>query len=414
MARADTVTKLPLDRWAEFMGINPIHFNQCNIPALQNAVCGSGWFQRDWQDTDRVSREQLAHAISQAEEMIESFLGFRLLPSWEVEEYHSFEARPLRPEFYNLSARDVRGRNTGIRLDWGYFISGGIEAKSLVQANRTIAWTDEDGDGYEDTGTVTATVTAGQDECEIEVYYPGKSGDDSWRIREAVVSISGTTATITFKRERCLLEEFTSGFDVRAQDYTDDTKFLTEVDVYRHYNDPQTQATLLWESNGCDCNTADCPQCGFNAQTACIRVRDDDRMSFVGVSPGEWDATNEQFTALTLDVKREPDAVKVWYRAGWRNKRLSCPNDQMDRDLAFAVSVLAASMLDRKICDCRGPHEAIARWQADTAFIKGATEMKQVKPQDCPFGTRAGAVEAWRRINRPGVQKAKIGRAILT
>lgn len=414
MARAETVTKLPLDRWAELVQLNPIHFNQCHIPSQQNnQACQGGWFQRDWQDTDRVSREQLASTIAQAEEMIESQLGYRLLPTWEVAEYHSFEGRPNRPEHYNLSGMDVRGRRTGVKLDWGYFVTGGIEAKTLIDDALTITWSDENGDSFKDKGTVVCTVDADTLQCEVELFYPGHAGDARWRIRPITVSIVGITATITFKRELAVLEDLQSGYDVRGVDFTDDAKFLTTVDAYRHYNDPSTQVTLLWENGGCGCLSGACGSCTFNAQTGCLRVRGDDRQSFVAVSPALWDADTDSYSALSPAVGAEPDAVTAYYRAGWRNNSLACSSDVMDLDLAIAVAVLSASLLDRKVCDCRGTEEAVARWQHDTAVQSGATEVKRSVAKSCPFGTTAGALEAWRRINRPGVQKARIGRAIL-
>jgi hypothetical protein len=44
------------------------------------------------------------------------------------------------------------------RASRGYIIGGGIEAWSVIQAGRTVAWSDSDGDTYKETGTVTATL----------------------------------------------------------------------------------------------------------------------------------------------------------------------------------------------------------------------------------------------------------------
>ena len=48
MARARTVTKLSLDRWAQIIGINPLHFSQVQIEPP--TVCAQPWMQYEGQD----------------------------------------------------------------------------------------------------------------------------------------------------------------------------------------------------------------------------------------------------------------------------------------------------------------------------------------------------------------------------
>ena len=347
--------------------------------------------------------------------MIEGYLGYRVLPTWEVEEYHSFEARPYRPEDYNLSATDVRGRSTGIKLDWGYFISGGIEVLTLLDDGLAIAWSDEDGDTQDETGTVTLAMAVEPDLDTVEAFYPLKNGAQAWRIQPIVATWAAGVLTVTFKRELAVLESLIETAVPRGVDYTNDANFLATVDLYLRANDPSQHVTFQWEAGGRGCGALSCPSCGFNTQTGCIRARDDDRLSFVSMHPASWDVDTEQFDAVSWAVGREPDSARVWYRAGYRDRRL--PANEMDRELAYSVAILAASLLDRKVCDCKGIDEGIAKWQQDLAFAGGATQLAKSVMTDevkaCPFGTRAGAVEAWRRLNRSGGQKARIGRAIL-
>jgi hypothetical protein len=84
--------------------------------------------------------------VQLAEQMITGALGFSPAPDWVVE-----DAVPVawsRQMPWRVSARASRG----------YIIGGGIEAWSVIQAARTIVWSDSDGDTYKETGTVTATL----------------------------------------------------------------------------------------------------------------------------------------------------------------------------------------------------------------------------------------------------------------
>jgi len=75
MARAETVTLLPLDRYAELMMIPLTHFNQLAGPkAPQTGGCDDVWDQDD--------REELAWVIAQAEEMIAHELRFWPAPKF--------------------------------------------------------------------------------------------------------------------------------------------------------------------------------------------------------------------------------------------------------------------------------------------------------------------------------------------
>jgi hypothetical protein len=94
MAIARTRTMLSLDRFANVMGISPVQFNGCGsvqlssgnqIFPIKNGM-ESIWPQFDYQATDRVSREQLAVLIRNAEHEISSFLGFYPTPVWVEDE----------------------------------------------------------------------------------------------------------------------------------------------------------------------------------------------------------------------------------------------------------------------------------------------------------------------------------------
>jgi hypothetical protein len=407
MAFAELVTKLPLDRWAVHMGINSLHWNGVQIPAIEKTLCDSAWCTWEWQSSDRVSREEVARAIAQAESDIERYVGYRLLPSWEVDEWRATD-RPYRREMSFAGSTGFRGYGRSVEAKWKWFITGGIRKQDLVDAAAAIIYSDADSDSYDETAIVTVTVVAGTLPCELAVYYPGKAGAERWRIRPIAVSITGTTATIAFRREQCVLEalwdELTTSWS--AVDGMVDANFLDEVDVYRITNDPSTQATLVWEPGGsCSCNGTGCTACTFNVQTACLHLRGEPRLAFLAYNAAEWDAVDEEFDSRALSVGRNPDAVRLFYRAGYESPLVDCPYTEMDSELERVIAIYAASMLDRPPCGCA--EQQWERWAKDLGFVGGASELASynLSAQDLnnPFGTRAGAVFAWKWASREGV-----------
>lgn len=407
MSISTVKTKLPLTTWARILGIHPLHFEQVSFtPGNRSAaVCDGGLLQYDWQAADQVSRTQIAQAISDAEAMIERALGYRLLPTWEVDEWQMV-GRPFRRENVNYNGRSIPFFRSSSPVRWKNFISGGIEAKTLIEAGAAITWSDADGDGQDDTATVTVTVASGTSACEIEAFYPGHSGSYAYQIRPITVSVSGTTATITFKRELAVLESILESLSPASAEWTDDADFLDEVDVYRHYNDPQTQATLLWEpSSSCgQCDSAGCTACAYATQTACLILRSTPRQGMIAWTPATWDADDETFTVAQLAQGRSPDMMRVYYYAGLRDRDLTCPTVEMDSAWARVVTYLSLSLIDRPACQCTSDVWDYWREELDMGKTEAAVRLSRN-----PFGRTRGARYAWDRVNDPEQAVVRFG-----
>lgn len=396
MARASTPTKLPLATFAKYMGFHPLHFEQ--VVYGPQTHCDNVVFQHEWQTADKVSREEIARAIAEAEEKIENALGYRIVPSWEVDEWR---ATPQQISRY------LNNHSNIVQASWGYMISGGIKSSTVVEAAADIVYTDEDSDGYFETATVTVTTVAVDPE-EIHVFYPGKDGDQTWEIRPVEVVIASGTATITFRRELAVNPDLFDRLDIEDAEAvgTDDADFLSTVDVYRIYNDPQTQATLMWEPYAglCGvCNGSGCESCAYYVQTACLMVHGDPRQSILHYTPADWDSEDEVFTPATWMAGRNPEIVRLYYYAGWRNKSLRYTN-RMDPQWERTVAYMAAALLDRPPCDCvKGNWE---RWRQDLTLVAGSADgsvglgffRNPEGALDNPFGTTRGEVNAWRQV----------------
>lgn len=425
MARATARTHLPLDTWARILGIDPRHFNQVTIPDIKPVnTCDDVWVQHPWQNISQVSREDVGIAVRQAETDLERFLGYRLLPTWEVDERQMF-LNPGAPEVNNIGFLDARGFPLSIQGEWGHFISGGIQLKTLITAGAVVTYTDEDSDGYFETATVTVVTTVTNPD-DIRVYYPGQAGRDEWEIRplddprthRRSVTIAGGSATIVFAREQAVDQDLLEAIDAGRVDGTDVASFLAAVDVFAVTNDPQQQATIMWnpQPNFCDCSSGQCPTCAHSTQTACL-VAKDYRISRAQVSPAIWDATDEEFDSATLAVGRSPNLIRLWYYAGWRDNTLDAPNLEIDAELARAITYFSLQFLLRPFCGCENVTRIAEVMAQDLAF-ELATEAKTTSFQltdemiGNPFGTSRGAMMAWQLANRQEGGKAKIGRAV--
>lgn len=277
MARTRTRTRLPLDRWAEILGMDPRHFNQVTTAAKQVTTCSTVWKQYAWQENDQVGREDVALAIQQAERMIEDYLHYRLLPGWSVDERITVTKAAI-PEVINTGFRNSRGFQQTFKSDFGHIISGGIESKVVIEAGAGVVYTDEDGDGYPETATITATIPASvaiTDPDEVAVYFAGEGANDDWEIRplnnpltrRRSVVITGSTIVIVAQRELFVDPDLWNALDPGPVDGNVDANFVATVDVYRHRNDPQQQVTLMWSprlGDSCNCADATCPTCAHS------------------------------------------------------------------------------------------------------------------------------------------------------
>lgn len=406
MARSEFTTWLSLDRWAQIMGINPLNFNGFSATTyFKNNVCGEVFFQYDWQHSDRIGRDTIAQAILEAEQEIAREAGFNLLPDWTLDERIPY-TKPGVPGAYNVWGTNPRGFAKSVELGKGHIISGGIRAKTLIQASAAVVRTDVDGDGYSEKCTVTVA-TSVTDANEIRIYYEGNSGADAWEIRPITVVISGGVATITFKSWQIPVWEKLEELDVQPLNADTGTNYETAVDVYRVYNDPSTQATFLWENSPADC-CGSCSACTLNAQTACFHLRDQ-RLGICVPSPATWDASSSTFTAGEFDACREPDQVRFWYYSGWRNPNLTRSYVNLDPYWEMAIAAFAASKFDRPVCGCSNVSSFIDKYRRDAAYSSLQEGGFSITPELAAnkLGTTAGALYAYKQIHRNGVRVIK-------
>lgn len=413
-------TLLSLPYYARIMGVNPVHFMGAVAedvwPAGSN-TCSDLWPRHSWQYTDHVSHEDLARAIYDAEEELARVIGYYPAPVWISQEVHRM-SRHHRRDLYREHARNVRMGRTSVVTNYGKFIQGGQRAVSLVNtattAGGSLAYSDEDGDGFAETATVQVNTTL-TDECELNVYFTGTGGDMEWEIRPAnSKAISGGVFTATFDSwlfidpDTLAAHPTPAGFS--AVDISDTSNYVTSVDVYREYNDYSAYgAAFYWDpaprgatmSFCASCGGVGCPACSPSVQYGCVHARDNEAGVVVPV-PATYDSDDAQWDQVAFDECRDPDQVKLWYYAGeYSNEWLSGRTcDPLSNFWAHTISWIATARLDRAPCQCGVVQAFYDRMREDLALVGERSHLVDPAILGNPFGTRRGEVMAWQRISQ--------------
>lgn len=402
MAVARIRTGLPLDRFAELAGFHPLHFNQITRGSCGDPILQHGW-QMDGSEEliGRIGREDVAIAIQQAESMIESWLGHPLVPRWIEDEEGAFVSS------YGYPA---------LTLGWHKYISGGIEQKVEIETGVEVEYSDTDGDGYPETATVVVSGTTILNPEEFAVFYPEMDGSEEWEIRHlrkvSVVELGGGLAdvTITLRREQLVLPDLITSLAADEVDGDDDDNFLTEVDVYRRYNDPQRQVQFLWPNPQCGlCAGAGCTGCTYTTQWGCMRAINA-RDSLVALTPGTWNTEDLVFDSAGWSGYGRPMRARLWYLAGHQDFRKARPLVDMADHYAMAVTMLALSLLPGPLCLCTS--RSFAKWSEDFARqesdVEGRTLSFKTSKRviDSPLGTTAGAKAAYELLKNEKVGEA--------
>lgn len=423
MARASTWTLLSLDRYFQLMGLNPSHANggaTGTTMAVSRNACQDVWTQHPWQGVGRVSREDLAEAIADAERDIAGVLGWWPAPVWTVEDQQPYP-RHYRPEVWSYNSANARGMMQPVRAQWGNIIAPGRRAVDGYQ-NVAVVLSDADGDGLNETATVTATDATWTDVRQIKVYFEIHSGDQVWEVRpprtRTLTPAGVMTATFWAWQliDPDLWEALPAVDEPEAIDWSVAANIVDEVDVYREYNDTtDVSAELYWEPvcNDpvvCSCGGTGCTACQLTTQDGCFHLRDP-RGGLVVPAPGSYDDDNAQWAAESFAVCRDPDFVKLWYYSGLiSDEYLTYKTmDPLPQWLAMSIAQMATARLQKPLCACSNVTALADEWRRDLAMSTAAgTTMLSEDVLNNPFGTRMGEVLAWRRVSKLALRRGKV------
>lgn len=417
-------TLLSLEKFRQLLGFNPAFFwgaaGATVFPQINQ--CDDIFYQFYWQKETQVSREEIANAIKEAEEDIARIMGFYPAPVW-IEDVYNYP-RNFRRDVIEWGMSDSRGYDKQVQLNHGKFIQGGQRAVTLIDDAVTVVYTDTDGDGYDETATVTAA-TSLTDACEIHCYFAGESGNPDWEVRSPrSVTISGGNVVFKFWAWQLLDPELQQRLTVSTQTTPIDVEaaasYVATVDVYREYND-FTEAsaqffwnrerllnTAFWPVGWCcsSCGGIGCEACTFITQDGCVHVTNA-AGSFASAFPADYDSDNAQWNRVAPTVCRDPDMVKLWYLAGDQSQEYKAGRtcEPLSQFWAQNIAWLATARTNRPFCACNNSQafpDSPTNLQRDLAFT-GSRQLGSFRVSEAdlnnPLGTRAGEVRVWKRIN---------------
>ena len=417
---------LPVESWREIIAYHPFHFwglsDSQYVPVT--SACNTLVREYAWQDAQQLGRSEIRRAIAVAEARIAEHLNYHVGRRF-VQETLQYPWPGVSGHQHANSA-DGRNRWLSIRASEGYIRNVGTERYTAVSLDAVVAYSDEDADGLQETATVTvATSVTNPDE--LGVYFKtadrldNENVSERWRIAPAKVSISGGVATITFRKWLAVKPIRYEGFLAGNLSATSSVNFVTAVDVYRRWCDPDgitvddAQAVLIWEtapypswaiccadsnSPSYSTNERDPAAVAYGIARAGIR---DARHGEIAVGAAVYNSSTGEWIGADWGICRQPDRVILRYEAGARLDAVestgfqSRPEGRWDETIAR----LAAAEMTRRICACDVANQELYRWQFDLARSAGANdEQYRIADSDLnnPLGTKAGQVYAWRRI----------------
>jgi len=402
---------LSLETWRKIIGLNPWHFwglaSETKVPVT--SACNTIVPQYSWQLQDGAGRSDIIDAIKGAEAKAALHLNF-----WPSTHYVE-ETLPW-PKFFDKhisrrnNAYSGSGQRIGVKLNEGYVQAIGKETTDLISADVVLTFSDADGDGMNDTFTLSAVTTV-TDASQIAIYF--SSADrvtfntfEDARIEPLNISISGGTATITGRIWQIVKPIKYENPALNSIDPETASNYVSTLDVYQKYakTNGQTvddcQAVLMWDTlpSQCGClypytptNSTDPAAVAYAVGRAGVR---DAQLGIVIPGDATYDTSTSQWVQGCLNSYNEPDRVLVRYRAGFPY------NDQRIDKL---IAVLTAAELPPRICACDDANKRLHEWQFDLARSGGVNdEQYSIDQKDLgnPFGTKRGHVWAWRQVQQ--------------
>lgn len=420
---------LPLESFRRILGFHPYHFYGLENSKIRvNSACNTLLSEYSWQAVDAAGRDDIRRAIETAENRLRDYLLY-----WPAPKY--VEETVPWPKYYDEGVWRVRplagdGRRISVTLPDGHTIATGIEQITSI-GTAAVTLSDQDSDTLYDTFTISIATTE-TDPTKLAVYFVSADRFDDtrlgerWRIQPVTITISAGTATIKGRSwniiKPILYEGVLAPQTALDPDTTSNYAANLEVCTRKTYQDGETidnaQGVLLWETTPCAGWFCICTSCGVDYSptdssrdpsavgTAIARVGiRDSKIGLVIPDHALRNATTGIWYSPDWYSYREPDRVKVRYLAGLPLDA----NGQMPYTMQVVVARLAMAELARPICGCDTANRELWRWQFDLGRAAGANdEQYQISPEDLnnPFGTRAGAVYAWKQVKNMRLERS--------
>jgi len=368
MARSNVEHFNLLNRWPVVMEESPWHFNQlAGANAPLTAPCDEVYTQYE--------RDDIADGLNLAVELVSEELGFYPHPVWITDRMDLGHGDPM--EWQILKTR------------YGYLNEFSIRTKTLIEAGADITYTDTNGDGIDDTATLTiaTAVVVG----EIRVYFQVADGaseaaGDDWEIEPLTISSTGAVATITgpsylFTHPQVVWANPTEQPNYKTKlpfDSADNANYVTDVDVYRVYGNA-TGAVKLLTDPILDCSVANSGDIAENAVGRIINSR----LGLFEVRLGN---------CLSLaNCTYWPTQIWISYKAGYPLR-----DNRMDRQLERNITRIANVKTPYKPNTFCG-ERSLTMWQRDREYIENVSRTASAPPWG---GMTIGEWDSWNMLKR--------------
>lgn len=375
MARSDIVTGLPLDQWAEIMGIGPWEFNQIGngIDYHREAQCDTVFYQFSWQ-MKFINRREIAQSIARAENALAPLLNFFPYPKYFTDEIIPYK-RTTWPHLPNYST--ARAQWKPVKTKFQNLQALGTLKRTLILAADTYVSSDEDGDAVNDTFTLTVATTI-TDVNQLALYFAvvdRKALNETWRIRPLRITADGTTATFVGHLSQLVDPVNNLLPDPLSLDATDPIYVLT-LDVYQVETDTSDIGTGVWAGH-----------IGISDASAAIGSSSIIIDSEAGYC--------RPIVSPTL-FRRSPDHLLMNYRAG-------IPYDEtgrMQEPFASMVTYLSCQYMPGKKCGCERSDQTFVFWASlPSDDASGGQRPISISEIDLnPLGQSRGAIYAFNQV----------------
>ena len=382
MAKASTPTLLSLDHYAEILGLDPRHFNQMTCAAFPLVShCESIWYQYDWMDKGKASREGLARAIAQAERLILNEIEFSPAPQWFEAEKHIYprQDRVLTNYGTIFFPSQNQDRRKTVTTRYSYFIEGGRKRIDAIGGLRPVVYFDLNGDGFNETARVVVPYVNANTLLTKERIgvFPTTNTDEVERIRGLKIGLTSTQIVIEGQSAQFVRPILWEDGAVISGD--DATVFLDEVRVYDIHTSEEGEdyapVVFEWPRS---------TTINFATAFGVLRARDPN-LGIVTPVPAIWDSATLEWQAAYFNITDEAYYANLYYRAGFPVDYKGWMSAPFDR----AVAALATALLTEPICGCGGAEKLAEEWQSRPGRPVAFEQLT------APFGPKNGAWEAW-------------------
>lgn len=402
---------LSLIEWGEEIGIDPFVLAGISQPREllfphPGSQCQNPFQQFPEQAGERLTREDIADRLIQAEKLISDWLGVFPAPAyWQEEVPYPTPFVAGAPNWLD----SINGEPKSIPLTYGYLQSVGQYVETVLEAAEAVTLSDPYGDGLNTRFSVTVTVPSGTQADQVLLYFvaadrPGLTQAQG-RIQGYTVAITGTSAVIS-GHVALLVKPVNYMKRIPVELSAANTLiYASTVDIYLRTVDTAFGGELVWSLEGSPYNCVE-PPCEVGVSGACFTPVSLER-GWVAPIPASWDDTTDEFvTAWPLCGYRAPTRVMVNYVSGiprYADGRMVAP-------FRRAVALLATSLLTRRETNCALADFRISYYRTMPTQDDGTLEVPQaiIEATGKQFGVMGrGAVQAYTMLKDHPQRKFK-------